>query len=150
MKVIGKILLVFAALMLVGGFFTLFWEETSGKITEYKTLSRTYVGNSGMSAMGANYRSGATVLKSVKYSYTVNKIQYTGYSIRFTGGSSTMRSNPAYYQPTIKVYHSNTFPSLSVIDRGIPLLIIFLISLLGFGLIEMHNWFLKHTKPRKA
>jgi len=149
MKSIGKIILTFAALLFLGGLFTLFWVATPGEITENKVVSRTYVGNGGMAARGAGYSSGATALRSLEYRYAVNNISYIGRSVRFSGGPSAMVPTSAYPSP-ITVYHSKSFPSVSVIDRGIPIFMIFLLILLGLGLIQMHYWFLKYTKPKAA
>lgn len=149
MKTIGKTLILLAALMFLGGLTTLLWEEVSGEITEYKTLSRTYAGNGGMAARGATYRDGATELAYITYQYSINNTQHTAHSIRFSGGASTLKPINDYSRPSIKVYHSSSFPSFSVLDRNIYFFMAFLLALFGFGLVETHKWFLKHTKPSR-
>ncbi|WP_146259837.1 hypothetical protein [Pseudomonas sp. URMO17WK12:I2] len=149
MKTIGKTLILLAILMFTGGFFTLFWEEVTGEVAEYETLAKTYTGNGGVAARGATYRGGATELAYITYHYTNETTQHTGHSIRFSGGSSSLKSADAYTRPAIRVYYSRTFPTLSILDRNIYFFMPFLLTLFGFGLIEMHKWFAKHARPSK-
>jgi hypothetical protein len=151
MKIAGKILLYLAALIFAGGFITLFWEEIPGELVKYNRLSTTYVGNSGMAVMGATNRGGATALTAIKYRYSVNGIHYTALSIQFSGGAAMQKDNPGYFRPTTtKVYYSSTFPFLSVIDHGIQIIWVLLLSVLGLGLIETHKWFIKYSTPEEA
>jgi hypothetical protein len=139
--------LTFAALLFLGGLFTLFWAATPGETTEYRLLSRTYAGNGGMAARGADYRGGATAVTSMEYLYKVDNITYTGHCIRFSGGPPRVRKSPTHQAP-VMVYYLQAFPSISVIDRGIPFFTIFILILTGLGLIQMHNWFLAHTEAK--
>ena len=147
MKIVGKSILYFAALIFAGGFITLFWEEVPGEIIKHRILSTTHTGNSGMTAKGVATRGGATMLTSIKYRYSVNGVNYSGYSIRFSGGDALLQKSSTYFRPVaVKVYHSSTFHFLSVIDRGIQIFIVILLSVLGFGLIEIHKWAAAETE----
>ena len=147
MKIVGRLLILLAASSLIGGFATLFWDEVAGEVSGYKTLSRTYAGNGGTAVRGATHRGGATELAYITYIYSVDRTQYTAHSIRFSGGTSALKATDDHSRPSITVYYSHYFPSMSVLDRDVYFFIAFLLALLGFGLIETQKWFLKHTKP---
>jgi hypothetical protein len=51
-----------------------------------------------------------------------------------------------FYPTPTKIYHSSIFPSLSVLRRGIPVFSIFMLVILGLGLIEMQRWIMAHVK----
>lgn len=147
MKIIGKILIVVAALIFVGGVVTLFWDEAPGQITNKRIIARTYSGNGGMNARGVTYQGGTTEVRLIEYRYSVDGHQYTSASIQFSGGTRMAENGKVHFYPTpTKIYHSSIFPSLSVLRRGIPVFSIFMLVILGLGLIEMQRWIMTHVK----
>jgi len=136
-RYLGIGFIVLASYLLISGVISLFYNETPAFSVKKSKYSFYQIGYTTSSFGGYSpYKGGITKVYVYKYKYKAEENIYSGLSIKFG------------YNESIKVYYNPILPFISTLNKGIPILGIIFLCILGFGFIELYKWLfrLSHNK----
>lgn len=145
---LGKFILVLSFCLFCIGLSTLFWEPVDANINGKNELLLKQEGYPVSGKGVASFQGGATKIGLYKYIYVVNGKSYRGIFIRFSVSSlsSIKYKVMESYSEQFKVYYFPLAPTISVAEKGIPILHILILCIFGLGFIALGSWL---RKPKK-
>lgn len=155
-RVLGLVFTGSAGLLLLLGVWTFTFLETEGEVIALDHTGMMMSGGySGIPFV--HNRPSHTKSLAVTYGYRVEGHSFKGTRIGMGLAAWTLSplgpmkwERKARRGAELTIYHANGLPSVSVLHRGIDVVSIAILALVGFALLKFSGWIQQHAHPQQG